>query len=67
MKFSPMYKLYDEENGWKWNPFSHANCHRKRDAESGKLTAIGEWQAFPYESARFSNSYLLDCAFSQSN
>ena len=53
MKFSPMYKLYDGENGWKWNPFSHAYCNRKRDAESGKLTAIGVWKGYPYESARF--------------
>ena len=66
MKYSPMFKLHDGKNGWKWSPFSYASCQRKEDAETGKLTAIGSWQAYPYESARFSNPQLLYGAFSQS-
>ena len=61
-----MYKVYDDENGWVWDHFSHADCRRKRDAETGKLTAIGSWQAIPYELARFSKPNLLGHVFNQS-
>ena len=50
MHDSPMYKLYDGDNGWKWNPFAFAYCNRIRDAKTGKLTAIGYWAGYPYVS-----------------
>lgn len=45
-----MFKLYDGENNWTWNPFAYGFCERTRNPENGKLSALGAWVGYPFNS-----------------
>ena len=43
---TPMLKLYNKNNSWKWIPFNYASCNRKAD-KTGKFTSTGYWFGSP--------------------